>query len=1810
MRKEKKLIAVADGQTNEAATIGLRSGGKNKLRRTNHAFGLLIALIFLTNVFGQTGNENSADRVLRGSGRVNASSLGMEFDLPLGNYPGRGINVPISLSYSSKVWRNKPAEYYEYIRSGLNSYCVPSSEMRFAEDTASGWTSSMAVPYIEYTGVNTVYNHEGFPLSFVDVQCPLSEGGGGYYPNKYIKRLVIHLPGGGSHEFRADDNVYSFTPGNSDPNRPYNAANWDTTFYAVDGSNLKYVQNSSTGTYRLWMPDGSFYDFNGATTHGADRKATKFTDRNGNYTSFYGPGSVDENNVTHPNGYWKDTLGKIIPIPVGLAAPGLPTTAQTPQIYSLPGMSEPYKLQWKKLKGNTAAESAFLNPDENPRYIGNRHLYWGGARTQETLNAAGTYLFSDNGEYNSLIRGGTEIFNPIVLTEIELPNGQKYEFKYDEFGRIVKIIYPTGGEEIFTYSIVPTLSKLELGADAGKANHGVTNRKALKYAGDTNPYEWTYSAAYASTLTGYRVTINNPDGTKTERFMHRGNDPDVIIGYGYDNPLAGMPYEERMFNDAGNLVSRKRTHWKFSAFSGNWHPRIDHEESYTYDSSGNGVYTTTKSEYEDEANLTKESPILVKKVSQYAFVTTSGGGSITPGASPAPTPIATPGTPPTLLQTVESTFLINDSSVTNRQSYKDRNMVGLVSASVIKDGAGTTVSRNEVKYDDSGYSPTDYVRGNPTTLGVWDSAKGGVSNSAAYIFTRAKFDAYGNQYEGIDANGTSTLTEFDATNHAFPTKVTSAVPDPNNTHGSNTPFITSATFDPVTGLPVKTKDANGLETRIDYDPATLRLRNTKTFYLENQVGSMSETIYHDEPNNSWVKNRAQIDTGIWAESITYFDGLGRAYKTEEINSEGSIFVEKEFDQDGRVKRVTNPFRAGDTKQWTTNVYDEASRVKEVITPDGAKVKTDYGVATVGTNIGTVVTVTDQAGKTRRSITDALGNPTRVDEPDLYGVLGALDNPKQPTYYTYNVSGDLLSVNQGVQTRTFSYSSLSRLLSATNPESGTIQYVYDNNGNLTKKIDARLVETNYAYDALNRVIQRSYSNEPTGQNPTPTVTYTYDNLTNAKGKLIKVQNGYSKTEYTEFDTLGRMKKSKQTTDANIAEMEYVYNLSGTLVEQKYPSGRIVKNVLDNNGDLSKVQSKKNSSGVFWNYARNFSYTTAGAVSSIELGNFLWESIVYNSRFQPEQIGLGKSKNALNSTDPATDLLDLDYQYGELQPNGSVDAAKNNGNIARQTITVPTVNANPGFSAVQTYTYDTLNRLHDAKENIDGNTTPAWKQTFNYDRFGNRSFDEANTTADLLKFPKECGVDPNKTMCPADKKIFNPSISTANDNRLSAGDGYDFDDSGNTIKDAQSRKFTYDGENKQIKVETVDQNDNVTGLLGKYWYDGDGKRVKKYSFEVNEWVTTIFIYDASGKLVEEYSTKVAPPQYAKVSYLTNDHLGSPRITTDQHGQTTSRRDFQPFGEEIATSQRIEGLGYTNDTIRQKFTGYERDNETELDFAQARYYSSNLGRFSSPDIFWKDSDFRDPQSWNKYVYVRNAPINLIDQTGEKATVTIDVDEKNKTGVIRIKASFGVYVKKGTYSREELDAQKKLLKDQIEKAMKSSQGFEKNGIKWNVETDIRVEEYASQSNAVNGAKAGEVDNIVGLRKENSFYAGRIESFGIAYNLSGENFDRMEVATNNVERNDTYAHEFGHLLGADGHIGRSGLMSLQPTTVGQLTGRDIDHILGATIDNHSQGRVTMTYEDRWMRGQVKQRVPMGYKYTSKSTQIVFAPSRWWDPMN
>ena len=419
----------------------------------------------------------------------------------------------------------------------------------------------------------------------------------------------------------------------------------------------------------------------------------------------------------------------------------------------------------------------------------------------------------------------------------------------------------------------------------------------------------------------------------------------------------------------------------------------------------------------------------------------------------------------------------------------------------------------------------------------------------------------------------------------------------------------------------------------------------------------------------------------------------------------------------------------------------------------------------------------------------------------------------------------------------------------------------------------------------------------------------------------------------------------------------------------------------------MQSRRNSSTGFWQYTGSFSRDVQGNVTKMRLGNGHWETSGYNNRGQVTMIGLG-------STDSTQDLLKLEYKY-----DSTGSSHDNNGSMLEQKITVPTVGGNAGFTATQSYSYDALNRIASAEETVSN--TQTWKQEFSYDQYGNRSF--------------VTGSGHTTTLGSCSTAVCNPTIS------------------GNTTADANGQTYTYDGENKMVEAS------NSGGTLGEYVFDGDGKRVKKYVQSTSE--LTVFVYDASGKSIAEYSTIVANSTDAKVNYLTSEHLGSPRINTDAAGNIIARHDYHPFGEEIyGLGGRTTGLNYGDDSVRKQFTGYERDAEVDLDFAQARNYSSKLGRFNSCDpIYFSKEHPQNPQRWNLYVYVINNPLAKTDPKGLKPRVidifiTISQGERTNNNAIKNWYSLRKNAPKGVQINIYTVDDKSATIEQFSKSLKSA--------------------------------------------------------------------------------------------------------------------------------------------------------------------------------
>jgi YD repeat-containing protein len=323
-------------------------------------------------------------------------------------------------------------------------------------------------------------------------------------------------------------------------------------------------------------------------------------------------------------------------------------------------------------------------------------------------------------------------------------------------------------------------------------------------------------------------------------------------------------------------------------------------------------------------------------------------------------------------------------------------------------------------------------------------------------------------------------------------------------------LTTGATYDFNTGLIKTATDENNQTTTVTYEAATLRQTR-----VDRPDGGYTTLEYNDtlvaNPDSShlcsFIKTTTALDSSRTVSAWTYFDGRGATVRQfGALTSQGHVGVtDIEYDEMGRVKRTSNPYYASGATapinpsgKWTTVTYDKLGRAIEIELPDLTKIQSSYN--------GTTTTVTDQALRQRRQLTDALGRVIRVDEPDANGNLDSGGVPVQPTYYEYDSLDNLTKVTQTqgsvTQERLFKCDSLSRLtherqveavatlndagVKQTSGGSWTGVYVYNSNGLLVDGYDARGVKTTFIYDNLYRVSQVSFTGET--NNVTPNVTY--------------------------------------------------------------------------------------------------------------------------------------------------------------------------------------------------------------------------------------------------------------------------------------------------------------------------------------------------------------------------------------------------------------------------------------------------------------------------------------------------------------------------------------------------------------------------------------------------------------------------------------------------------------------------------------------------------------------------------------------------
>jgi len=1285
----------------------------------------------------------------------------------------------------------------------------------------------------------------------------------------------------------------------------------------------------------------------------------------------------------------------------------------------------------------------------------------------------------------------------VGISSIVLPNGRSYTLQYNGNGEITQLTYPTGAVVTYNYA---TLSN-------STCSYRYVSSRSLSVGGQVST--WTFLHSPTSTCSFQQgtksVTVTDPLGNQSVYSVDiKGN---TTLAQLYQGAATGTPlrqytmdYQELSGGDArtmGPLVIRVTTQLDNGLVS---------KKEFQYD-----TFSYNQATCSDGLSCSENGPSVgahtgsrgnVTEIREYDFEQ---------------------GTTFPLLRRTTKTYL-HDSNA----NYVPLNIVNRVLQDTVYDGSGTQAAQTQYEFDnyvagdnplqsatgaaqhdDTNHGTAFTLRGNLTRVKRWRNTDG------ALLTTTFAYDTLGNIRTIKDPLAHSTAFDytdsFANTACAPPTGKTgqawvSTVTNPLTQQIKVTRF-------PCTSLVQAHKDQNDINAARAGTTYTYDLLGRPT-QKNTADGGQVANAYNDVPPTS-VTTTTKFTSTLNMISAVIQDGLGRTTQSQLTSDpQGTILTDTAYDLLGRTATSSNPYRSTSDPTYgvTTNQYDALSRVTKVIPPDGTtsvnNIATSYS--------GNCTTVSDQAGKSRKSCTDGLGRLVQVFE--------APGGSNYETDYAYDILGNLLTVNQkgndpnsaNWRARTFTYNSLSQLLTAANPESGAITYAYDNAGNLFTKTAPKpnqtgslTVVTTNSYDSLNRLTQKSYND-----GTTPTASYFYDqsapwgwNLSNYIGRMTTA--GTSGTTPTanlfNYDPMGRVSVLEQCQPQNCAAAPslaaiYTYNLLGSPMSVNLAESGVVNVTIsyayDGAGRPTTVTSNlvdAQHPATLYTVDPSAGYFPNGALRKATLANGLTETAMYNNRLQPCRMEINSTAASLalcTSAVPSGNVLDFTFGYNS--------GTSNNGNVATWSSV-----GNQTFT--RSYVYDALNRISTLSDTASAQTCKGLSWTI--DAWGNRT--DQNVTSG------SCGT-------------FHAIVGT--NNRF--GSPYQYDAAGNMTYDG-AHSYTYDAENRLIKVDG--------GSTATYIYDAEGHRVQKSASSS----VSGFLYDVGGNVLADFSGTGAwntgyvyfggslIAEYANnTTYsISKDHLGSTRLMTRLDKSVYDSLDFLPFGEQL--------VGDTGTT--HKFTGKERDSESGLDNLGARYDSSNLGRFMSPDPLMASATVYDPRTWNRYTYALNNPLRFIDPDGMKEVTAEEC--KKDPNCVTVKVNV-IYDPNANGGKGLTDDQKKALDAQMQKA-KDQYG----------DADIYLDvSYTTAGQDANGKQLGLVKDATNVIVSDSAPRG---ASGISQvNAEGYALTGIDITKSN---NGTLAHELAHQLTGDTTGLTSQLAAFDPIGIVALVGNAVTDIMNDT---------------------------------------------------
>jgi RHS repeat-associated protein len=1030
------------------------------------------------------------------------------------------------------------------------------------------------------------------------------------------------------------------------------------------------------------------------------------------------------------------------------------------------------------------------------------------------------------------------------------------------------------------------------------------------------------------------VTVTGPEGpsgekTITQMWFHQGNDlsPDVNDPSKCIGVMKGKPYRTEVRDEAGNIYFKT-----LITYAGN--------SSLNCDVSAAGPYFNPPQQVDSftcngsSCNGAKQTQVVYAYDSFGNIVREEQHGDVNDQFDD---------------------FTVTRSYSPNLGAW----ILNLPSNETVYAGIGTSnkIVANDYYYDGiidcNGASTNKTPTKGDLTAIVW------LNSEAESPEAHFAYDGFGNLICSKDPKGNKTTIAYDSS-HTFPISVTDAKKlttkfEYYGVGGSGTEAGSYGQLKMVT-------DASGAATKIEYD--TLG-RERKTIRAD---GSFTSVIYNNIGNP--VDQNIQVTTDEFTTWI-YSDGLGRTWITKSTGpDQKTIAVQRTFDARGFVKQISLPYFEGvDSPVWKTYRYDSVGRliavtnsdqtarqlcykdwVTSVLDENGHRLRVSYNA------FGRALRVQEYEGTYKQCSTESDVPLSDSDRQTLQQFLPSFNPnttvvPYSTTNYRYDVLGHVVSVtdtkNNEIELR---YNSLGQKTLMRDPDLGTWKFFYDRNGNLERQEDAKNQVIHYQYDSINRLQQKDYTNKkPLGSGD---VIYTYDvGGSHGAGRLTAMKDISGKDEYF-YDILGRMVQTNKLVDSKKYTLKASYDVLNRLSSISYPDNSKISYAY-NGPFLSKIFDAHTM------YASYSDYIALGEPTTVTFGNGITTNYSYSNfnnpecmadNYRPCTVSISNKDGALYSR--------VRYFYDAVgNVNGIADQSFNHRSFvydAQDRLVAEGVGNNHSGTAqsllnVPPTSGFTLEKFQQLLQNWDPNVS--WKSTYVYDEIGNITFNPRLGTYKYLTTGTGGTSHPH-------------SPTTAGNHDLQ------YDDNGN-LKAGMGRVYSYDLDNRPTRIE---RNGTVTTFV----YDAAGQRVKKITGQEKTTYVGDLYACTSGKKCKKFVfqganilAQVTAGQSNPLYYSLN-HLGSPTLVTNSDGSVNQKIEYNSYGELTSDSAESNELSHL-------FTGKEFDASTDLYYFQARYYDPQMCRFISPDSV--EGLLLNPQSFNRYTYVYNNPLNYIDPTGQYA-------------------------------------------------------------------------------------------------------------------------------------------------------------------------------------------------------------------------------------